>query len=211
MFIPQRWFDPLPPRLRSQLRTGRTMRQPRRKTKPEGTGQLAETVHFSQRPDEAEDRAVVGHWEGVLVLGTQPSAVASVVDRASRYLVLAALHGRHGATQLRAALGRTLAGLSPDLLRSLTWDNGKEMAQHARIAADLGMGVFFTDPHSPWQRGSNENANGLLRQYLPKGTDISDRDQRALDAIAAKLNRRPRRVLGYRSPAEVLTAASAGG
>lgn len=157
-------------------------------------------MHFSQRPDEAEDRAVVGHWEGVLVLGTQPSAVASVVDRASRYLVLAALPGRHGATQLRAALGRTLAGLSPDLLRSLTWDNGKEMAQHARIATDLGMGVFFTDPHSPWQRGSNENANGLLRQYLPKGTDISDRDQRALDAIAAKLNRRPAGCWGIAAP-----------
>jgi len=206
LFLPHRRGLEL--RLRRRLRSGRSTRQPRRRVIHPGRGQLRGAVHFSQRPVEADDRTVAGHWEGDLVLGTQPSAVATVVERHSRFLVLAAMPHGHGARQLRAALAQTMQTLPPEVRRSLTWDNGKEMGDHAGIALDLDMPVFFTDPHSPWQRGSNENTNRLLRQYLPKGTDISDRDQAALDAIAARINTRPREVLGWRSPVEVLTEAA---
>jgi IS30 family transposase len=189
------------------LRTGRAMRYPRGKRLPQGRGQLRDVVLISERPAEAEDRAVPGHWEGDLLLGKRPSAVVTLVERASRYLTLVALPDGYKAEQVRPALAAAVARLPEQLRRSLTWDQGKEMAEHTKLTVDTGVQVYFCDPRSPWQRGSNENTNGLLRQYLPKSGDLRQLDQAALDAIAAELNGRPRQTLGFKTPSQALAEA----
>jgi IS30 family transposase len=189
------------------LRTGRAMRYPRGKRLPQGRGQLRDVVLISERPAEAEDRAVPGHWEGDLLLGKRPSAVATLVERASRYLTLVALPDGYKAEQVRPALAAGVARLPEQLRRSLTWDQGKEMAEHTKFTVDTGVQVYFCDPRSPWQRGSNENTNGLLRQYLSRGADLGQLDQTALDAIAAELNGRPRQTLGFKTPSQALAEA----
>jgi IS30 family transposase len=189
------------------LRTGRAMRYPRGKRLPQGRGQLRDVVLISERPAEATDRAVPGHWEGDLLLGKRPSAVATLVERASRYLTLVALPDGYKAEQVRPALAAAVARLPEQLRRSLTWDQGKEMAEHTKFTVDTGVAVYFCDPRSPWQRGTNENTNGLLRQYLPKSGDLGQLDQAALDAIAAELNGRPRQTLGFKTPSQALAEA----
>jgi IS30 family transposase len=189
------------------LRTGRAMRYPRARRLPQGRGQLRDTLHISQRPAEAADRAVPGHWEGDLVFGRRPSAVGTLVERHSRYVLLFPLPEGVTAHHVRPALTATVLGLPEQLRRSLTWDHGREMAEHLRFTVDSGVRVFFCDPRSPWQRGSNENTNGLLRQYLPKGADLGQLDQAALDAIAAELNGRPRQTLGFKTPSQVFAEA----
>jgi IS30 family transposase len=189
------------------LRTGRAMRYPRGKRLPQGRGQLRDVVLISERPAEAEDRAVPGHWEGDLLLGKRPSAVVTLVERASRYLTLVALPDGYKAEQVHPALAAAVARLPEQLRRSLTWDQGKEMAEHTKFTVDTGVQVYFCDPRSPWQRGSNENTNGLLRQYLPRGADLRQLDQAALDAIATELNGRPRQTLGFKTPSQALAEA----
>jgi transposase, IS30 family len=164
-------------------------------------------VLISERPAEAEDRAVPGHWEGDLLLGKRPSAVATLVERASRYLMLVALPDGYKAEQVRPALAAAVARLPEQLRRSLTWDQGKEMAEHTKFTVDTGVQVYFCDPRSPWQRGSNENTNGLLRHYLSRGADLGQFDQAALDAIATELNGRPRQTLGFKTPSQALAEA----
>jgi IS30 family transposase len=189
------------------LRTGRAMRYPRGKRLPQGRGQLRDVVLISERPAEAEDRAVPGHWEGDLLLGKRPSAVVTLVERASRYLTLVSLPDGYKAEQVRPALAAAVARLPEQLRRSLTWDQGKEMAEHTRFTVDTGVQVYFCDPRSPWQRGSNENTNGLLRQYLSRSADLRQLDQVALDAIAAELNGRPRQTLGFKTPSQAFAEA----
>ena len=189
------------------LRTGRAMRSPRAKRLPQGRGQLRDTLHISQRPAEAADRAVPGHWEGDLVFGRRPSAVGTLVERHSRYVLLFSLPEGVTAHQVRPALTAAVLRLPEQLRRSLTWDHGREMAEHLQFTIDSGVQVFFCDPRSPWQRGTNENTNGLLRQYLPKGADLRRLDEAALDAIAAELNGRPRQTLGFKTPSRVLAEA----
>jgi IS30 family transposase len=164
------------------LRTGRAMRYPRGKRLPQGRGQLRDVVLISERPAEAEDRAVPGHWEGDLLLGKRPSAVVTLVERSSRYLTLVALPDGYKAEQVRPALAAAVTRLPEQLRRSLTWDQGKEMAEHHKFTVDTGVAVYFCDPRSPWQRGSNENINGLLRQYLAKNADLRQVTQDRLDA-----------------------------
>jgi IS30 family transposase len=189
------------------LRRGRAMRYPRAKRLPQGRGQLRDVVLLSERPAEAEDRAVPGHWEGDLLVGKRPSAVATLVERASRYLTLVALPDGSKADQVRPALAAAVARLPEQVRRSLTWDQGKEMAEHTRFTVDTGVQVYFCDPRSPWQRASNENTNGLLRQHLPRGADLGQLDQAALDVIAAELNGRPRQTLGFKTPSQALAEA----
>ena len=189
------------------LRTGRAMRYPRSKRLPQGRGQLRDTVHISQRPAEAADRAVPGHWEGDLVFGRRPSAVGTLVERQSRYVMLFPLPEGVTAQQVRPALTAAVLRLPQQLRRSLTWDQGREMAEHTQFTVDSGVQVYFCDPRSPWQRGTNENTNGLLRQYLAKGADLRQLDQAALDAIAAELNGRPRQTLGFKTPSQALAEA----
>ena len=190
--------------LTSALRTGRAMRYPRAKRLPQGRGQLVDMVHISERPAEVADRAVPGHWEGDLILGRRPSAVATLVERQSRFVQLVALPNGYKAEQVRPALTAAIARLPEQLRKSLTWDQGKEMAEHVQLAVATGVDIYFCDPRSPWQRGSNENTNGLLRQYLAKGADLRQHDQAGLDLIADRLNRRPRQTLGWRTPSEAL-------
>jgi IS30 family transposase len=192
--------------LTRELRTRRPTRQPRVTKQPTGRGRLRDVVPISARPAEAADRAVPGHWEGDLLLGRGGSAVATLVERSTRYVLLARLPQGKTAAPVRRALARAIRRLPRHLARSLTWDQGKEMAEHARFTVESGVQVYFCDPRSPWQRGSNENTNGLLRQYLPAGVDFSGLSQRALDRIAAELNGRPRETLGWRSPAEAFAA-----
>jgi IS30 family transposase len=203
------------------LRTGRALRAPRARTRRRGKNFLSPEVMISQRPAEAADRAVPGHWEGDLIIGLDKSAIGTLVERSTRFTMLLHLprmegHGQqpvvkngpplagHGAEAVRDAIADQIMTLPEQLRRSLTWDQGTEMAQHARLRVDTGLEVYFCDPHSPWQRGTNENTNGLLRQYFPKGTDLSRHSITDLDAIAATLNRRPRKSLGWKSPTETM-------
>ena len=191
------------------LRSRRMVRRPRGAQPPNGQGQLRNAVNISDRPAEASDRAVPGHWEGDLLLGRGNSAIATLVERTSRFAVLVALpHGRSSEPVLDA-LAAGIATLPDQLVRSLTWDQGKEMAQHARFTIDTGLQIYICDPRSPWQRGTNENTNGLLRQYFPKGTDLAPVTQDELNAVAAELNDRPRQTLSWHSPSEEFARAVA--
>jgi IS30 family transposase len=186
------------------LRTGRKLRKAHRKS-DKRRGRITDMVSISQRPAEVADRAVPGHWEGDLVLGAGcASAIGTLVERTTRFVLLAHLPGAHDATAVRQAVEAQITDLPKHLAKSLTWDQGKEMAQHAQFSVDTGVAVFFADPHSPWQRGSNENTNGLLRQYFPKGTSLKPYSAEDLNAVAEKLNGRPRKTLGWQTPAEAL-------
>jgi len=199
--------------LTQQLRTGRAMRFPRgaRARGGQGRGQLRDTVSIRERPAEVEDRAVPGHWEGDLVYGRHHSAVGTLVERTSRYALLFPVPAGYRGGPMREALAGAITRLPEQLRRSLTWDHGKEMSEHVRFTVDTGVRVYFCDPRSPWQRGTNENTNGLLRQYLPKGADLKPFTQADLDAVAAELNGRPRETLGWRTPAQCfLELAEAG-
>ena len=184
------------------LRTGRARRR--------SPGRLAharipQMVLISERPGEIEDRAIPGHWEGDLILGrNNRSAIGTLVERQTRYVLLVALQDGRSAVNVRNALAAQILTLPEQLRRTLTWDRGTEMADHVRFTVDTGIQVYFCDPHSPWQRGSNENTNGLLRQYFPRGTDLSVHDQAALDDVARELNNRPRQTLGWLKPSEAL-------
>ena len=203
------------------LRTGRALRVPRARTRQRRNGFVGPEVMISARPAEVADRAVPGHWEGDLIIGLNRSAIGTLVERTTRFTMLLhlpraegygvvppekngpALAG-HGAEAMRDAIAAAITTLPEQLRRSLTWDRGKEMAQHAQLRVDTGVQVYFCDPNSPWQRGTNENTNGLLRQYFPKGTDLSRWGIEELDAVAAALNGRPRKTLGWKTPAEAL-------
>jgi IS30 family transposase len=189
------------------LRRGRARRRPRGLSVMNGQGQLRGTVHISQRPAEASDRAVPGHWEGDLLFGTRSSTVATLVERKSRFVMLVHLPGGHTADVVADALAEAITSLPSQLRRSITWDQGKEMAEHARFSVAADVPACFCDPHSPWQRGSNENTNGLLRQYFPRSTDFRALTQRDLDAVAAELNDRPRQTLEWKSPCQALDEA----
>ena len=203
------------------LRTGRPLRIPRARARGRGKAFISPEIMISKRPPEAADRAVPGHWEGDLILGLGSSAIGTLVERTTRFALLLHLprmpdYGRnarmkngpalagHGADAVRDAITRTIITLPEQLRRSLTWDQGAEMAQHARLKIDTGVQVFFCDPQSPWQRGTNENTNGLLRQYFPRGTDLSLHSAEQIAAVAATLNSRPRKTLGWKTPAEAL-------
>jgi IS30 family transposase len=203
------------------LRTGRALRVPRARSRGRGKSHVAPEVLISQRPAEADARAVPGHWEGDLILGLGSSAIGTLVERTTRFTMLLHLprmpgHGEgarakngpalagHGAEAVRDAIAGTIHTLPEALRRSLTWDQGAEMSMHAQLRIDTGVQVYFCDPHSPWQRGTNENTNGLLRQYFPKGTDLCAHSADDLAAVAAALNGRPRKTLGWRTPAEAL-------
>jgi transposase, IS30 family len=194
--------------LTTYLRTQRQRRQPRSRQRAiasNGRGQLVGTISISQRPAEVEDRAVPGHWEGDLIVGANNgSAIGTLVERSTRFVMLIHLPGRRTAEELYQAITPTIAALPGQLRRSLTWDNGKEMGMHHRIAIDAGIDIYFADPHSPWQRGSNENTNGLLRQYFPKGTSLRRHTPEHLATVARELNGRPRKTLDWRTPAEAL-------
>jgi IS30 family transposase len=202
------------------LRTGRALRVPRARTRGRGKKFITPEIMISERPAEVADRAVPGHWEGDLILGQDSSAIGTLVERSTRFTMLLhlprmadfgqprvkngpALAG-HGAEAVRDAISSAIVTLPKNLRRSLTWDQGSEMAQHAQLRVETGLPIYFCDPHSPWQRGSNENTNGLLRQYFPKGTDLSRHSLEELEAIAAALNGRPRKTLGWKTPAEAL-------
>jgi IS30 family transposase len=203
------------------LRTGRALRVPAARTRGRGKKFITPEVMISARPAEAADRAVPGHWEGDLILGLGSSAIGTLVERTTRFTMLLHLpqmdgHGQgerakngpalagHGAEAVRDAIAATITTLPEQLRRSLTWDQGAELAQHTQLRIDTGLAVYFCDPHSPWQRGTNENTNGLLRQYFPKGTDLSRHTREDLDAVAAALNGRPRKTLGWKTPAEAV-------
>ncbi len=203
------------------LRTGRALRVPRARTRGRGKKFVSPEIMISERPAEVDDRAVPGHWEGDLILGLDSSAIGTLVERTTRFTLLLHLprmegHGEqqpvkngpalagHGAEAVRDAIAASITTLPAQLRRSLTWDQGAEMAQHAQLRIDADLDVYFCDPQSPWQRGTNENTNGLLRQYFPKGTDLSRHSRGDLDAVAGALNSRPRKTLGWKTPAEAL-------
>ena len=189
------------------LRSGHTSRRPRGHTVMNGQGQLRGTLNIRERPAEADDRAVPGHWEGDLLMGKRMHAMATLVERKTRFVMLIALPDGHAADVVADALANKIVELPEQLRRSLTWDQGKEMAAHARFSVKTGVPVYFCDPRSPWQRGSNENTNGLLRQYFPKRTEIAHFTQAELDAVAAELNGRPRQTLGFKTPSQALDEA----
>ena len=202
------------------LRTGRALRVPRVRTRGRGKKFVSPEIMLSERPAEVDDRAVPGHWEGDLILGLDSSGIGTLVERTTRFTMLLHLprmerHGQprvkngpalagHGAEAVRDAIATSITSLPDQLRRSLTWDQGAEMAEHAQLRIDTGLAIYFCDPRSPWQRGTNENTNGLLRQYFPKGTDLSKHSADDLAAVAAALNTRPRKTLGWRTPAEAL-------
>ena len=202
------------------LRTGRALRVPRVRTRGRGKKFVSPEIMISERPAEVDDRAVPGHWEGDLILGLDSSGIGTLVERTTRFTMLLHLprmegHGQprvkngpalagHGAEAVRDAIATSITSLPDQLRRSLTWDQGAEMAEHAQLRIDTGLAIYFCDPRSPWQRGTNENTNGLLRQYFPKGTDLSKHSADDLAAVAAALNTRPRKTLGWRTPAEAL-------
>jgi IS30 family transposase len=202
------------------LRTGRALREPRSRSRNKPQGHVTADVVLSERPAEAADRAVPGHWEGDLIIGIGRSAIGTLVERSSRSTILVHLPrlegwgetppvkngpalGGYGAVAMNAALTASMAKLPGQLRKTLTWDRGKELSGHAQFCIDTGTKVFFADPHSPWQRPTNENTNGLLRQYFPKGTDLSRWSSDELEAVALAINNRPRKILGWRTPAEV--------
>jgi IS30 family transposase len=202
------------------LRTGRALREPRARSRNKAQGHVTSDVVLSQRPAEAADRAVPGHWEGDLIIGTGRSAIGTLVERSSRCTLLVHLPrlegwgevppvkngpslGGYGAVAMNAALTASISRLPEQLRQTLTWDRGKELSGHALLTLETGTRAFFADPHSPWQRPSNENTNGLLRQYFPKGTDLSRWSAEDLEAVALAVNGRPRKVLGWKTPAEV--------
>jgi len=186
------------------LRTGRAVRKPRRK-EGERRGRIPGMVMLSERPAEAQDRAVPGHWEGDLIIGAgNKSAIGTLVERSTRFVLLLHLPYGYGADQVAAAMTEAMGGLPAAIRRSLTWDQGREMTGHAQIAVDAGLDIYFCDPRSPWQRGSNENTNGLLRQYFPKGTSLAVHSKEHLDEVAAELNSRPRKTLSWKTPAQAL-------
>jgi len=205
----------------ASLRTGRALRVPRARARQKAWAHVTPEVMISQRPAEAQDRAVPGHWEGDLIIGLQRSAIGTLVERTTRFTMLVhlpreegygviprtkngpALAG-YGAVSMKNALAAAITTLPAQLRRSLTWDRGKELSQHAAFKTETGVAVYFADPHSPWQRGTNENTNGLLRQYFPKGTDLARWNNDELAAVAAALNTRPRKTLGWKTPAEAL-------
>jgi IS30 family transposase len=190
--------------LAKHLRTGRALRRPGRR---EGSrrGRIPDMVMISERPAEVADRAVPGHWEGDLIVGANhASAIGTLVERMTRFVLLLHLPTDHGALAVQQAMIEKVSQLPEILRQTLTWDQGKEMANHAQIAEATGLDIFFCDPQSPWQRGSNENTNGLLRQYFPKGSDLSTHGAGYLDYVAAELNNRPRKTLGWKTPAETL-------
>jgi IS30 family transposase len=188
--------------LLQHLRRKRAMRRSRHHTqKTDDHGRITDAVSISERPASVEDRAVPGHWEGDLISGTNNSHIATLVERRTRYVMLAKLNGKDTETVINALI-RQAHKLPKELYKSLTWDRGKEMADHQRFSLATDIEVYFCDPKSPWQRGSNENTNGLLRQYFPKGTDLSVHSQAKLNAVARQLNERPRKTLEYYSPAE---------
>ena len=203
------------------LRSGRALRLPRERGRSRCKSFLTDALTISDRPAEISDRAVPGHWEGDLILGLGSSAIGTLVERTTRFTMLLHLprmkgHGTakpvrngpalagHGAEAVRDAIAETIGSLPAQLRRSLTWDQGAEMAQHVQLRIDTGLEIYFCDPQSPWQRGSNENTNGLLRQYFPKGTDLSQHGADELSAVAHSLNTRPRKTLGWQTPAEAL-------
>jgi IS30 family transposase len=191
--------------LTAHLRRGRTLRRSRQYANPAAErGPIREALSIRERPAQVQDRAVPGHWEGDLLLGRRPTCIATLVERKSRFVILVKVPSGETHTVVRA-LTRRVRKLPKQLRRSLTWDRGAEMTRHKEFSLATDVKVYFCDPHSPWQRGSNENTNGLLRQYFPKGTDLSAHSQRHLDRIALRLNQRPRETLGFRTPADTLS------
>ena len=190
------------------LRSGHSTRRPRGYSVMNGQGQLRGTLNIRERPADANDRAVPGHWEGDLLMGKRMRAIATLVERKTRFVMLVALPDGHAADVVADALAAKVVELPDELRRSLTWDQGKEeMAAHAQFSVKTGVPVYFCDPRSPWQRGSNENTNGLLRQYFPKRTEIAHYSQADLDVVAAELNGRPRQTLGWKTPSQALDEA----
>jgi IS30 family transposase len=195
--------------LQQHLRTQRAIRRSRHASqKGDGKGQISDTVSIRERPASVEDRAVPGHWEGDLIFGTHNSQIATLVERHTRYVMLAKVKGKDTETVIDALI-KQAHKLPREVYKSLTWDRGKEMADHQRFTLATDIKVYFCDPQSPWQRGSNENTNGLLRQYFPKGTDLSVHSQAKLNAVARQLNERPRKTLGFQTPAERFNACVA--
>jgi IS30 family transposase len=190
----------------AHLRSGRTIRRGKTSTLKGRVGGLVDAVSIRERPAEAEDRAIPGHWEGDLIAGSRNSHIATLVERSSRFVMLVRVENRETATVV-SALTRHVQQLPAGVIATLTWDQGKEMAAHKLFTVATDVQVYFCDPRSPWQRGSNENTNGLLRQYFPKGTDLSGFTQEQLDAVADRLNTRPRKTLGYSTPADTLAKA----
>ena len=191
--------------LTAQLRTARRMRRPKSHNVKSGQGHILDMVSIRERPAEIEDRAVPGHWEGDLLTGANDTHIATLVERNTRFTMLAKIP-RKDTTTVVAALAKHIRKLPEELRRSLTWDQGKEMHAHKRLTVATNVQVYFCVPRSPWQRGSNENTNGLLRQYFPRGTNFSRISQSYLNAIALRLNQRPRKTLGFETPADRLLA-----
>ena len=191
--------------LTKHLRTGRTYRRAKNEIRRKGPKMLPDPIMISERPAEANDRAVPGHWEGDLLLGTPTTAIGTLVERSTRYVMLFTLARGPRAQAVREGIAASIVKLPLSLRRSLTWDQGAEMSQHQRFTVETGVAIYFCDPGHPWQRGTNENTNGLLRQYFPKGRTLAHVTQAELDRVADQLNGRPRETLGWRTPAEALT------